>query len=284
MDKIIRRVVPEDKPDISYVESQSTPGLRYLDEVFSEFSQDQDGDFSVVEIDGQVVGCGKLTPMPDGSAWLESLRVLPLFQGLGVGKLFYTRFFQLAQERRIPVVRMYTNEANAKSKGLAERFGFREVAAYRGYILPAQEFPRPVGPTSGWEMVQDPQLAAELIMPMARLWDGFMVMNRTFYAIVPALARVLAAQGQVFLHSPTNSLLVLGSRFMPQQALHIGLINQELSLGLSLALDSARQRGVERLQVMFPPDRTELEDFFRDRGFAREKQDLVVMEATLTPG
>ena len=74
----------------------------------------------------------KLTVLPDGSAWLEALRVAPFAQGKGVGKQFYQHFFTVARERGIPSMRMYTGVRNAVSKGLAERFGFRLAATYRG--------------------------------------------------------------------------------------------------------------------------------------------------------
>ena len=69
--------------------------------------------------------------MPDGSVWLEALRVSPEVQGQGVGKRFYQRF-ELAKLRSVNTMRMYTGVNNAKSKGLAEQFGFHIAAAYSG--------------------------------------------------------------------------------------------------------------------------------------------------------
>ncbi len=92
----LRQATPEDRAAVELVASQATRGLRYLPSVFTEFVTDRFGEFSVAEVEGQVVGCGKFTLLPDGSAWLEALRVMPQYQGQGVGKAFYRRFFEIA--------------------------------------------------------------------------------------------------------------------------------------------------------------------------------------------
>jgi len=53
------------------------------------FLNDEDGDWSVEELEGKIMGCGKYSILPDGSAWLETLRVVPEAQGLGLGKRLY---------------------------------------------------------------------------------------------------------------------------------------------------------------------------------------------------
>ena len=115
----IRVVTEEDRDAVLAVESQSTPNLKYLPMVFDQFLSDPEGDFSVAEMDGEVVGCGKFTVMPDGSAWLEALRVIPRAQGQGIGKAFYARFFEVAEGKGIKTMRMYTGMKNKVSKGLA---------------------------------------------------------------------------------------------------------------------------------------------------------------------
>ena len=129
---ILRKALVEDKERILEVEAKSTPGLRYLGRVFDLFVNDNVGELIVAELNGVIVACGKFTVVPDGSAWLEALRVIPECQGLGLGKLFYQRFFELASEKGITTMRMYTNIGNKASKGLAERFGFRLAGTFRG--------------------------------------------------------------------------------------------------------------------------------------------------------
>ena len=55
----IRRARPGDLDAINIVEAGSTPGLRYVARVFDDFVSDEIGEFSVAEIDRQIVACGK---------------------------------------------------------------------------------------------------------------------------------------------------------------------------------------------------------------------------------
>ena len=90
------------------VEAGATPKLRYLPRVFERFLHDPAGEFMVAELEGRLAACAKFSLMPEGSAWLETLRVLPEFQGRGLGKMMYQRFFELARRQNTPVMRMYT--------------------------------------------------------------------------------------------------------------------------------------------------------------------------------
>ena len=97
MNIVLRRAQHTDREKALEVESKSTPNLRYLEYVFDSFVSDQIGEFSVAEIDDEIVACGKYTMMPDGSVWLETLRVIPERQGIGIGKRFYEHFFDIAK-------------------------------------------------------------------------------------------------------------------------------------------------------------------------------------------
>ena len=181
---ILRRARIEDKARALEVEAKATPGLRYLNVMFEHWVHDRDGDFRVAEIDGVLMGIGKFTVMPDGSAWLEALRVSPEAQGKGVGKQFYQHFFAVARERQIPQMRMYTGVRNAASKGLAERFGFRVAATFRGASRNIEvDFMARAADT--FRVIADPVCARDILLPLNQPWAGYMVMNRTFYSITP---------------------------------------------------------------------------------------------------
>ncbi len=111
----LRRARLEDREKAIWVESKSTPNLSYVPDVFEMFVSDDVGEFSVAEVDGEVVGCGKFTVVPDGSAWLETLRVIPERQGIGVGKRFYERWLEAARRLGVPTMRMYTGVGNVVS-------------------------------------------------------------------------------------------------------------------------------------------------------------------------
>lgn len=276
MDIVTRRAEERDRIAILDVESKSTPGLRYLGKVFDEFAADEAGEFSVASIGGEVVGCGKFTVVPDGSAWLEALRVPPEHQGLGIGKRFYDRFFELAAQKDINIMRMYTNIGNVTSKGLAERYGFALAGTYRGMWLDCQGLEKP--PSPSFINVTDPAEATRMLMSFKDRTEGFVIMNRTFYALSPALCAAWAEEGKVYADPSTGSLIVLGARFMPEQALHIALYGGDTEACLNFAISRAIDLGVEKLQCMFPPSSIDVQKALTSRGFSQDSYDCIVME------
>ncbi len=76
MEIVLRKAEQEDRERVIWVESKSTPNLSYVGAIWDLFTSDEVGEFSVAEADGKLVACGKFTVVPDGSAWLETLRVM----------------------------------------------------------------------------------------------------------------------------------------------------------------------------------------------------------------
>ncbi len=136
MNIVLRRARPADWENVLWVESKSMPNHRYLPYVFDTFVDDKVGEFSVEELDGELVACGKYTIVPDGSAWLETLRVIPERQGLGLGKRLYEHWLDLARTQRVKAMRMYTGITNVVSSGLAERYGLTLQGTFKGATLP----------------------------------------------------------------------------------------------------------------------------------------------------
>lgn len=276
----LRRATDQDRAAVELVESQATKNLRYLPFVFDEFVSDREGEFSGAEVDGEIAGCGKFTVVPDGSAWLEALRVMPRYQGMGIGKAFYSRFFDLANARGIKVMRMYTGVRNVVSKGLAERFGFTLAATYRGA---GKSVPSGAPGPGKFQPVTDPDRATELLMPLKDLWGGFVVMNRTFYELTPALCAAWTREGKVFEDPSSGSFVAAGARFMPNQALYVAAFGGDERTCLAFAEDLARERGVAKVQCMFPPNASHIQETLTGEGFTLDESDYIVMQVRI-PG
>ncbi len=276
---VLRKARPEDRDKVIWVESKSTPDLRYVPHVWDLFLSDATGDWSVAELDGEIVGCGKYTLLPDGSAWLETLRVIPERQGLGVGKLFYERWHELAGEQGVTTMRMYTGTGNLVSKGLAERYGLRVAGTYKEARMPCvKDAPRP---GNGFRQVRDPEAAVNRMLPLREKWTGFLVMNRTFYEFTPVLCRYLAEQGMVYVEPGTGSLVTLGARFMPEEALHIGVMAGDLGACLDFAMNLGAERNAGRVNIQYPPSATDIHEAVAGYGFRVGASDFIVMEAHL---
>ena len=105
------------------VEEETLPNSCYLRDNSDYFLNQTKGELTLVLSGDEPVGIGKLSLLPDGSGWLETLRVRPDWQGQGVGKAIYNRWLKEAQQLGCPAVRMFTGTKNVRSRGLAERFG-----------------------------------------------------------------------------------------------------------------------------------------------------------------
>lgn len=277
----IRRATRNDLAAIIAVEAKSTPNLRYVPHVFDLFLQDPRSPLLVAEIDDEIVACAKFTVVPDGSAWLETLRVIPERQGLGVGKRLYEAFFALAEQEGVSTMRMYTGTKNAVSKGLAERFGFQPAQTFYGAqrVIETTNDSADV-PTAemNFQPVTDTTRATALILAHRAQWHDFLVMNRTFYKLSPELCAYLAETGQVYAEAESDNVVVLGARFMPEQALHIGLFGGDADRALHFAHQLATVRKIPQLSCLYPTAAAAITTQLSAAGFTQEASTFIVME------
>ena len=278
MDLVVRKARWDDRQAAVEAEGLATPNLHYLDQVYADWLADEDGELLVADLDGQVVAVGKFSVVPDGSAWLEALRVRPDRQGLGIGKAFYRRFFELAAKKKITTMRMYTGVTNQVSKGLAEHFGFTLAGTFRGYTFTVPETP-PLNWGEGFETITDGEKAVALLAPCEPDWAGFSIMNRTFYRCSAALWKDWAARGWVHHHRESGTNVVLGARFIPEQALHMALFSGDPDRAVRFAAGKARSLGNDVLKAMIPAASAELKTALTEREFVPESSDCIVMES-----
>lgn len=283
MNSTIRPAQTTDRAALIEVEAGATPNLSYVGNVFDMFLADKEGEFCVAEVDGRVVACGKFTVVPDGSAWLETIRVLPAYQGQGIGKRFYKRFFEIARAQHVSTMRMYTGTKNVVSKGLAEHFGFRTVETFRGAWRPidAPSDEPADEPLPQFQQITDPAQAADLLLAQAADWNHFLVMNRTFYKLTPALCAALAESGQVYADPDSGSVIAVGARFMPQSAYHIGHFAGDPQSCIDIATQLGLAAGSVRLSCLFPAAKGSIQQTLLDHGFQLEPAEFIVMERNL---
>ena len=273
----LRRVKLEDRKKVIEVESKSTPNLSYVPDVWEMFTSDTVGEFSVAEIDGEIVACGKQSVLPDGSAWLETLRVTPERQGLGVGKRFYEHWLKHAEKLGINTLRMYTGLRNVKSKGLAERYGFHLAETFRGASYPCH--PDKAG--GNFQKVTSSERANELLAPLSDMWHGFHVINRTFYKHSPELYAYLVEKEMIYEDLTTCSVITLGARFKPYDALHIGIFGGNMNACLEYSMKLGVERGSNRLNCDFPSSELSIEHDLKAYGFNISPSEFIVMERYL---
>ena len=273
MEIILRKAQPEDKEKTIWVESLSTPNLHYVQHVWDMFINDEEGDWSVESVDGELAGCGKYSILPDGSAWLETLRVIPERQGLGLGKRLYEHWLKLSEEKGVKAMRMYTGVNNAVSSGLAERYGLSTVQTFHGVKMEAQPFET----EHSFKQVTDPEEAKKLLLPLGEKWGDWMVLNRTFYKWSPELCDWLTEKGFVYKDDDDN-VVVVGARFMSEYQLHVGLFWGDDKACLDFAKAKAAELGVKSIHCLYPYNMSVVEKKLLNNGFVSEPAPFIVKE------
>jgi hypothetical protein len=128
-----------------------------------------------------------------------------------------------------------------------------------------------------FKQVKNPEKAAKLLMPHAEEWGGFIVMNRTFYRLNTLTCAYLTERGMVYADEASDSVVTLGSRFMPWQSLHIGLITGNHEKCLSFSYAKGLEEKVGRLSMLFPPERNDVQASVTEFGFKISPEDFITM-------
>lgn len=263
----------DDLAECARVEHESTPGYPgYLSDAWHYF-QSQKGACVCVYEEGRLIGIGRFTVLPDGTGWLETLRVSKEHQGKGAGKAIYAKYMELAREYGCPSMAMFTGERNVVSSGLAEKYGLRTAATHRGYHLTELSG----GCAHGFRHV-NPQRASELALPMREEYNGHMVFNRTFFHINDANVRCFAAEGKVFEDSSDGSFIVCGARFQHNAALHIAMMGGDYDRCIDFAVNYARATGTAKVSCTFTLENSRLEEALKKRGFTPDASDIITKE------
>ena len=88
------------------------------------------GEFVIAVAHGDVVGCGGLRPLPDGSAEIKRMWVSREVRGLGLGRRLLEPLEGAAAERGYAVVVLDTNGTLDEAISMYRRAGYEEVGRY----------------------------------------------------------------------------------------------------------------------------------------------------------
>ena len=91
MSYTVKYATYQDLPQAISVEKETLGNYTYLEDAWHYFST-QKGELICVYDNTKMVGIGRFTVLPDGSGWLETLRVIPAYQRKGVGKEIYKKY------------------------------------------------------------------------------------------------------------------------------------------------------------------------------------------------
>jgi predicted PurR-regulated permease PerM/N-acetylglutamate synthase-like GNAT family acetyltransferase len=129
----VRTAEAADEPAIIDICARVFEWDDYVPEAWEEWLNDPHGELVIAEMDGQVMGCGKLTRLEQDEWWLEGLRVDPDHQRKGIGGQLHEFLVEKAGEIGRGTLRYGTASDNKAIHRLSSRLGFRRVAVYHPY-------------------------------------------------------------------------------------------------------------------------------------------------------
>ena len=254
------------------VERETMGDYVYLQDAWHYFNS-LDGGLVCVYDGDKMIGIGRFTVLPDGTGWLETLRVIPSYHRQGAGRKIYEMYVELAKKYNCPSMAMFTGLTNVASSGLAEVFGLRIVMKHKGWHLTDLEGGNPHGfKHVNW------QRAVELILPLKEQYNDYFTFNRTFHHVNEANAKQFAIEGKVFEDKESGSFIVCGGRFQHNVALHIAMMGGDLDKCIDFAINYAKAQGISKVSCTFALDNPVLEEALKARGFAPESATIITKE------
>ena len=95
----------------------------------SEEMTPPNGYFFIARLHGEAVGCGALKCHSDYGE-IKRMWVAASTRGLGIGRRILLQIEECARERKLPVLRLETNETLIEAQALYRSSGYREVAPF----------------------------------------------------------------------------------------------------------------------------------------------------------
>lgn len=271
-----RKATLDDLNRMLEIEESAISGYGYLFEnkdFYFDGIQNQ-GEMILALEDDLPVGMGQYSILPDGSGWLEILRVHKDYQRKGAGKAIYQRYHELAVQSNAPSMAMFTGRRNIASKTLAEINGLTLTETHTEYAVDLTSIK---GQLHGFKPLHDPEQLYHYLKQHP--WGTYLALNRTFFHIHPEVCKWLCEKEMVF--SDKESVVILGARMLKHRGWHIGYLNGNIKKCIEFCIERTRQEQLLKLTVSLPETKASLQPFFEEAGFSFTGE-LIVMEKQFT--
>jgi GNAT superfamily N-acetyltransferase len=103
------------------------------------------GSFLVMRMADEPVGCGGLTPLADGAAYLKRMWIAPQARGRGLARRLLSALEQKAAALGYRTVKLETHKALAEAQQLYRSSGYVEVAPFNDEFYAHHWFEKSIG-------------------------------------------------------------------------------------------------------------------------------------------
>lgn len=257
-----RRATQSDKERVLEISSKIWEGNDYIEFVFDEWVKDEEGEFTIGEKAGNVVGFAKYTKHSATEAWLEGIRVDEAYANQGFGKEITKYHVRKAKEEGIEVIRLSAYVGSKESIRIAEGLGLKKDGCFTTGMVEVSR------------LVSKPPVPPNVIniMSTATAWDlitrgnayymsnGYVSFGWTFkkasYELIDRLVREKCVYG-VLRDGKVASIMILTDDSHLDGGLNIGFIDGDMGAMKELvdfAANQAVKLGRPYYEIMAPMD------------------------------
>lgn len=258
---VTRAIVDSDRDACIYVEAGAMKHNRYIDDVWELFLHKTEGDLIGAFVDDKLYGMGKLTRLYGDYGWLETLRVHPDYQNMGVGQEIYKAYFKHIKELNLKSIGMYTEMYNKISRYIAEKNNLTIRAYYTELLKEIEKIPEF---KNSFKLIEKAD-GERLLSPYYGEMGKYIVINRTFYPVGKGLGEFLA-ENKYFYMDDDNNILIGGYRFQKEKAFHIPFIKGDIDYIIKYANYLGNKSNSKNLSMLKEKDGEEIE-LFNNKGF-----------------
>jgi RimJ/RimL family protein N-acetyltransferase len=257
-----RKVTQADKERVLEISSKVWEGTDFIKYVFDDWVEEAEGEFTLGEKDGVVVGFAKYTKHNDSEAWLEGARVDEKYANQGFGKAITQYYISKAKAEGVEVIRLSAYIGSKESIHIVENLGFKKDGYFTtGY----KQLDKAALKLSGAKTVIN-------VMSTATAWDlitrgnayymanGYVSFGWTFkkltYELVERLVKEKCVYG-VLREGKVSSVMLLTEDSHMDGGLNIGFLDGDMGAMKELmdfAEQQAFKQGMEYYEIMAPMD------------------------------
>ena len=264
-----RIAVEEDLRFTDEIEKEALPIIDpYYKNNIGIFKGEIDGDLIMVYDGCYPVAMGRYSFHPDGTMWLETVRVRPTYQGKHIGTGIYEKYLEAAKENNIKTIRLYTEGFNEKSMGLTKKMGYKIIQKYDYYSMKVADGEKD---TLGFEVEEDLDKIMDLVEKNP--WTDMICINNVFYDLNRENLKWFVKRKMFY--SKGDNLLLVGARHNRASVAYIGYMAGDYKECIDAAI--AMNPG-KTLSAGISKNNKDLGQYFKD---FEKRYDLVVSEKNL---
>jgi ribosomal protein S18 acetylase RimI-like enzyme len=201
----IRRAREVDKEPLMEFIKHVWGGHDYIPYVWDSWIADRRAKMFVLLADGRQVGMNRMRQLPDGSVWMEGVRVHPDYRGKGLAGMLGENSMKVGRKGGATVFRLTSNARNRAAHRQVAKLGFREISRLstyepkKGQRFAPQKGVETPGPGMLREVATELRGTKEFGLGAGVYWDGFTATALTDGVIGKLLAdgAILTCEGAI---------------------------------------------------------------------------------------